>query len=62
MQYLVLVYSIRLECFIPVSGGDVPVDKCSCITSVAVGGRSQPAIHLIMKDSPIWLRWRGPGE
>lgn len=60
--YLILVYSIWLEGFVFVSSWDVLVNKCWCITGAVVSDVLRPAVQLIMKDSPIWLRWRGPGE
>lgn len=60
--YLVLVNSVWLESVVFACSRDVLVDNGYCITSVNIRGIVQPAVHLIMEDSPIWLDWRGPGE
>lgn len=58
--YLILVQGVWLESFILISAWDVPVDEHRGVTSVAVIGVS--AEQLIVKDFPIWLSRRGPGD
>lgn len=58
--YLILVQGVWLECFIRVRSRDILVDERRGVTSVVGGGAA--AEQLIIKDFPIWLSWRGPGD
>lgn len=62
VMYLVLVHCVWLECFISTSSPDIPADECCCATLEALGGRFQPAVHLVVKNPSVGLSWRGPGE